>query len=133
MRLGAFHRQLLDWAEKPCVLTVCVASTSRLRFAGILRPYYSLASIRGWALVPPQHGGFDAVRLTQLTFEDARLRAVLGDGRERKLRYRDARGTIFELERDDAILTAPPRAVRDGRYLYVGGRRRPAPEPWMLQ
>ena len=73
---------------------------------GILRAYYSLASMHGWALVPPQqHGGFATMRMTQLWFDQATMRAVL---------------------------TAPPRSIRGGRYLYVGGRRRRVPEPWML-
>ena len=135
MRLGAFHRQLIAWSERPCILTVSVASiASALRLAGILRPYYSLHSIRGWALVPPQqHGGFEAMRLTQLTIDEATMRAVLDDGSSRRLRYSADGETVFTLERDEAFLTAPPRATGEGRYLYVGGRRRRAPEPWMMQ
>jgi hypothetical protein len=134
LRLGAFHRQLIAWSERPCVLTVSIPSVaSVLRLAGILRPYYSLTSVHGWALVPPQqHGGFSAMRLTQLTIEEATMRAVIGHGSSRRLRY-CAGETVFTLEADEAALTAPPRATRDGRYLYVGGRRRPAPEPWMMQ
>jgi hypothetical protein len=134
LRLGAFHRQLILWSERPCILTVSVASVgSVLRLAGILRPYYSLNSVHGWALVPPQqHGGFSAMRLTQLAIEEATMRAVIGDGSARRLRY-SAGETVFTLEADEATLTGPPRVTRDGRYLYVGGRRRPAPEPWMMQ
>jgi hypothetical protein len=135
LRLGHFHRSLLEWAEKPCLLTVAVAATgSGLTFAGVLRAYYSLQSLHGWALVPPQqHGGFAAIRLTQLHIEDSILREVVDDG-PRRLRYSSGRDTVFELTRDEAVLTAPPRATRDGgRYLYVGGRRRPVPEDWMLQ
>ena len=92
---------------------------------GILRAYYSLASMHGWALVPPQqHGGFATMRMTQLWFDQATMRAVLVDGQARRLRY--------VLRADDALLTAPPRSIRGGRYLYVGGRRRRVPEPWML-
>lgn len=135
MRVGSFLRQLFEWAEKPCVLTIRVASTaSEVRVAGILRPYYSVSSLHGWALVPPQqHGGFAAVKLTQLSFADATHREVLLDGRGRRLRFACDDHVVFELERDDAILTAPPRSVRSGRYLYVGGRRRRIAEPWMLQ
>ncbi|MBV9409654.1 MAG: hypothetical protein JO164_12575, partial [Candidatus Eremiobacteraeota bacterium] len=40
---------------------------SVIRLAGILRSYYSLNSLHGWALVPPQqHGGFAAIRMTEL-------------------------------------------------------------------
>ncbi len=119
-------------AEKPCVLTVCIASTgSSVRIAGILRSYYSLSSLHGWALVPPeQHGGFAATRLTQLDIAGATQREVLLG---RRLRFSNGGETVFELERDDALFTAPPRAIGSGRYLYVGGRRRPAPEAWMLQ
>ena len=135
MRLGVFHRQLLAWAERPCVLTVAVSETAgAIRVAGILRPYYSLQSLRGWALVPPQqHGGFETMRLTALPFDEAALRAVIGDGENRRLRYSLDGRTVFTLERDHVTLTAPPRATRRGRYLYVGGRRRRTPEPWMLQ
>ena len=125
----------MEWSEKACVLTVTVASVgSELRFSGILRAYYSLASIHGWALVPPQqHGGFEAIRLTQLSIEEATIRHVLDDGPGRRLRYSAGGDAVFELQRDDAIFTAPPRSIREGRYLYVGGRRRPAPEEWMLR
>jgi len=135
LRLGAFQRILSEWAEKPCLLTVAVGSSgSELRLAGILRPYFSLSSVHGWALVPPQqHGGFAAVRLTELRIENALHREVVLDPGGARLRYRAAGGITFTLERDEARLTAPPRATRRGRYLYVGGRRRPAPEPWMLQ
>ena len=134
MRLGLFHRSLIEWAEKPCLLTVSVpAAGSELHFAGILRAYYSLHSMAGWALVPPQqHGGFAAIRLTQLNLDDATLRDVL-DAAPRRLRYALGSNTMFELARDDAMLTGPPRVIREGRYLYVGGRRRPVPEDWMLQ
>jgi hypothetical protein len=135
LRLGAFQRILSEWAEKPCLLTLAVgASGSELRLAGILRPYFSHSSVHGWALVPPQqHGGFAAVRLTELRIEKALHREVVLDAGGPRLRYGAAGGITFTLERDEARLTAPPRATRSGRYLYVGGRRRPAPEPWMLQ
>ncbi len=135
MRLGIFHRLLLEWAEKPCVLTVRIACVgSEVRVAGILRSYFSLSSLQGWALVPPQqHGGFASVQLTQLHLEDSTLREVMLDGRGRRLRFSGGGETVFELERDDAVFTAPPRSIGTGRYLYVGGRRRPAPEAWMLQ
>ena len=135
MRLGAFQRILTEWAEKPCVLTVSVGSEgSELRLAGILRPYFSLSSVHGWALVPPQqHGGFSAVRLTELRIENALQREVVLDAGGARLRYGLPGGIRLTLERDEARLTAPPRAIRTGRYLYVGGRRRPAPEPWMLR
>ncbi len=125
----------MAWAEKPCLLTVSVASVgSELRFAGVLRAYYSLYSIHGWALVPPQqHGGFAAVQLTQLHLEEATQREVLLDGNGHRLRFSAGGETVFELERDDALFTAPPRSIGTGRYLYVGGRRRPAPEAWMLR
>lgn len=134
MRLGRFHAQLVEWAEKPCVLTVSFPPTSgEIRFAGILRPYYSLYSIRGWALVPPQqHGGFESVRLTQLNIEAMSSRLVLGSGAERRLRFSAGGEQIFQLERDHVAFTAPPRAIGRGRYLYIGGRRKPVPEPWML-
>ncbi len=134
MRLGVFHQQLVEWAEKPCVLTVAIAaSASEIRFTGILRPYYSLHSIRGWALVPPQqHGGFASLRLTQLNFDDMTSRRVVGAGGQRRLRFSADRERIFVLERDPALFTAPPRATGRGRYLYTGGRRRPDPERWML-
>jgi hypothetical protein len=133
--VGSFLRQLFEWAEKPCVLTIRVASTaSEVRVTGVLRPYYSVSSLHGWALVPPQqHGGFAAMKLTQLHLADATLREVVMDGRGRRLRFSSRNDVVFELERDDAILTAPPRTVRDGRYLYVGGRRKRVAEPWMLQ
>ena len=135
MRLGAFQRILSEWAEKPCVLTITVGSgASELRLAGILRPYFSLSSVHGWALVPPQqHGGFSAVRLTELRIESALQREVLLDAGGPRLRYGLPGGITITLERDEARLTGPPRATRSGRYLYVGGRRRPAPEPWMLR
>lgn len=132
--MGGFLRQLYEWAEQPCVLTIRVASTaSEVRVAGILRPYFSVSSLHGWALVPPQqHGGFAAVKLTQLHLADATHREVLLDGRARRLRFGSGDEVIFELEHDDAVLTAPPRTVRNGRYLYVGGRRKRVAEPWML-
>jgi hypothetical protein len=135
LRLGVFHRALLEWAEKPCVLTVRIASVgSEVRVAGILRSYFSLSSLQGWALVPPQqHGGFASVQLTQLHLEEATLRDVLLDGRGRRLRFSAGGDTVFELERDDAFFTAPPRSIGSGRYLYVNGRRRRGPEAWMLQ
>lgn len=116
------------------MLTVSVPSVgSELRFTGILRPYYSMHSIHGWALVPPQqHGGFATMRLTQLNLGDADDREVLGEGAKRRLRFSVRRDAVFELERDDALLTGPPRITKPGRYLYVGGRRRPVPEHWML-
>jgi hypothetical protein len=134
MRLGVFHQQLVDWAEKPCVLTVAIATSgSEIRFTGILRPYYSLQSIRGWALVPPQqHGGFTSLQLTQLNFDDMTSRQVIGAGGQRRLRFSADRERVFVLERDSAFLTAPPRVTGSGRYLYTGGRRRPDPERWML-
>jgi hypothetical protein len=135
LRLGVFHRLLLEWAEKPCVLTVRIASVgSEVRIAGVLRSYFSLSSLQGWALVPPQqHGGFASVQLTQLHLEDATQRELLLDAGGHRLRFSAGGETVFELERDDAPFTAPPRAIGRGRYLYVGGRRRPAPEAWMLQ
>jgi hypothetical protein len=116
-------------------LTVGIASVgSEVRIAGVLRSYFSLSSLQGWALVPPQqHGGFAAVQLTQLHLEDATLRDVILDGKGRRLRFSAGGETVFELERDDALFTGPPRSIGTGRYLYVGGRRRPAPEAWMLQ
>jgi hypothetical protein len=135
LRLGVFHRQLLELAEKPCVLTITIVSTgSQIRISGVLRPYYSLSSLHGWALVPPrQHGGFAAMRLTQLNLAEATQRDVVLSGSGRRLRFTAGRETVFELERDTALLSAPPRTTRSGRYLYVGGRRRTVPEPWMLQ
>jgi hypothetical protein len=135
LRLGVFHRSLLEWAEKPCVLTLRIASVgSEVRIAGVLRAYFSLASLQGWALVPPQqHGGFAAVQLTQLHLEDMTLRDIVLDGNGHRLRFTDGGEAVFELERDDALFTAPPRAIGTGRYLYIGGRRRPVPEAWMLQ
>jgi hypothetical protein len=133
--VGSFLRTLFEWAEQPCVLTIRVAATaSEVRIAGILRPYYSVSSLHGWALVPPQqHGGFAAVKLTQLHIADATQREAVVDGRGRRLRFARGDEVVFELERDDAKLTPPPRTVRNGRYLYVGGRRRRLAEPWMLQ
>jgi hypothetical protein len=55
------------------------------------------------------------------------------DAQATRLRFSAGREPVFELERDEAILTAPPRVTRNGRYLYIGGRRRPVPETWMLQ
>ena len=135
MRLGVFHRLLLEWAEKPCVLTLRIASVGgEVRIAGVLRSYFSLSSLQGWALVPPQqHGGFAAVQLTQLHLEDMTLRDVVLDGSGHRLRFSAGGETVFELERDDALFTGPPRRIGSGRYLYVGGRRRPSPEAWMLQ
>jgi len=136
LRLGVFSRLLSEWAEKPCVLTVAVGSTgSVVCIAGILRSYYSLSSLHGWALVPPQqHGGFATVRLTQLDLADATQRDVVLEPRGPRLCYARGDEMRFELERDhDARFTAPPRVTRNGRYLYVGGRRRPVPEAWMLQ
>ena len=135
MRLGVFHRLLFQWAEKPCVLTVRIASVgSEVRIAGVLRSYFSLSSLQGWALVPPQqHGGFLAVQLTELHLEEMTLRDVVLDGDGHRLRFSNGGETVFELERDDALFTAPPRTTGTGRYLYVGGRRRPGPEAWMLQ
>jgi hypothetical protein len=134
LRVGVFLRQLYEWAERPCVLTVRVASSaSEIRVAGILRPYFSVTSLHGWALVPPQqHGGFTSLKLTELPIAEAEQREVLLDGRGRTLRFTGAE-MVFELERDDAILTAPPRVIRNKRYLYVGGRRRRTAEPWMLR
>ncbi len=135
MRLGVFHRQLLQLAEKPCVLTITIVSTgSQIRVCGVLRSYYSLSSLHGWVLCPPQqHGGFAAMRLMQLNIGEATQRDVVLDGNGHRLRYTAGGETVFELERDNAMLTAPPRTTRSGRYLYVGGRRRIAPEPWMLR
>lgn len=134
LRLGRFGEQLIAWAEKPCTLTIAIAGASELRVAGILRPYFSLRSMRGWALVPPQqHGGFETMRLTPLEFADATIRVVTGEGAQRRLRFALDRRAIFILERDQAPFTGPPRAVRETRYLYSGGRRRRIPEPWMLQ
>jgi hypothetical protein len=135
LRVGIFVRTLNEWSEKPCVLTVRVASTgAEVRITGILRSYFSVRSLHGWALVPPrQHGGFTAVKLTQLNIADAQQRDVVFDGHGRRLRFATSAGVDFELERDDAILTAPPRSVGSGRYLYVGGRRRRVAEPWMLR
>jgi hypothetical protein len=135
LRLGVFHRLLLEWAEKPCILTVAIPSAgSAIRIAGVLRSYYSLSSLHGWALVPPQqHGGFATVRLTQLHLAEATQRDVVIDAQATRLRFSAGREPVFELERDEAILTAPPRVTRNGRYLYIGGRRRPVPETWMLQ
>jgi len=136
LRLGVFVRLLSEWAEKPCVLTVTIPSVDgSIRIAGILRSYYSLSSLHGWALVPPkQHGGFATVRLTQLHIADATQRDVVLDGHGRRLRYSRGPEIVCELARDDdALFTAPPRVTRNGRYLYVGGRRRPVPEAWMLQ
>ncbi|HTW84871.1 MAG TPA: hypothetical protein VMD91_12430 [Candidatus Sulfotelmatobacter sp.] len=135
MRLGAFVEQLGAWAERPCVLTILVpAVDGRLAIAGILRPYFSLASIHGWALVPPQqHGGFAAIRLLELELERSSAREVIDDDDGRRLRYRRHDEMLCELTRDAAPFTAPPRRTRRGRYLYVGGRRRPVPEPWMLE
>ena len=135
MRLGVFHRQLIAWSERPCVLTISVTSiASTLRLTGILRAYYSLHSLRGWALIPPQqHGGFEAQRLTELSIDAAATRIVTGEGDGLRLRYSVDGETVFTLERDPTFLTPPPRTTREGRYMYVGGRRRPVPEDWMLQ
>lgn len=135
MRVGIFLRTLYEWSEKPCVLTVRVASTgSEVRVTGILRSYFSLSSLHGWALVPPQqHGGFATVKLTQLGIADAVQRDVILDAGVHRLRFSPGAEVVFELERDDAILTAPPRCVGAGRYLYIGGRRRRVAEPWMLR
>jgi len=134
VRLGVFHQQLVDWAEKPCILTVTVGSGSQLRMTGILRAYYSLQSFRGWTLVPPtQHGGFATAQLTQLNIEDMTWRHVVGEGSERRLRFSTGIEPVFELTRDPAFFTGPPRSVGTGRYLYIGGRRRPRPEPWMIR
>ena len=135
LRLGVFHRQLIAWSERPCALTVSITSiASTLRFTGILRAYYSLNSLRGWALVPPQqHGGFESIRLTDLSIDAATSRVVTGEGEGLRLRYSTDGEIVFTLERDPTFLTAPPRTTREGRYLYVGGRRRPVPEDWMLQ
>ena len=133
--MGIFLRTLNEWSEKPCVLTVRVASTgAEVRITGILRSYFSVRSLHGWALVPPrQHGGFTALKLTQLNIADAEQRDVVLDGHGRRLRFGSAAGIVFELVRDEAIFTAPPRSVGSGRYLYVGGRRRRSAEPWMLR
>jgi hypothetical protein len=135
LRVGVFLRQLDEWAERPCVLTIRIAAVgSEVRIAGILRPYFSVQSLHGWALVPPQqHGGFATVKLTELPIAEAALREVVLDGHRRRLRFTATGELVFELERDDAILTPPPRVVRNHRYLYIGGRRRRIPEPWMLQ
>ena len=135
MRQGTILRTLTEWAEKPCVLTIAIdGAASTLRVAGILRAYFSLTSLHGWALVPPQqHGGFTSTKLTLLNLEEATHRELLeGDG-SRRIRFARGDDAVLELQRDDAIFTAPPRQVREGRYMYVGGRRRPVPEPWMLR
>ena len=107
---------------------------SEVRIAGVLRAYFSLASLQGWALIPPQqHGGFATLQLTELHLENMTARDVVLDGNGRRLRFSDGGEAVFELERDDAMFTGPPRAIGTGRYLYVGGRRRPAPEAWMLR
>ena len=134
--MGIFLRQLYEWAEKACVLTVRVTATGgEIQVTGILRSYYSLASLHGWALVPPQqHGGWTAQRLTELdAIADATHREVVLTGHGRLLRFSRGSGLVFELKRDDVGLTPPPRVVRHGRYLYVGGRRRRSAESWMLQ
>ncbi len=117
------------------MLTVRIASVgSEVRIAGVLRAYFSLASLQGWALVPPQqHGGFLAVQLTELHLEDMTVRDIVLHGNGHRLRFSDGGEAVFELERDDALFTAPPRSIGTGRYLYVGGRRRPSPEAWMLR
>ena len=132
MRLGVFHDVLLSWAERPCVLPVTIGATgSELRFSGILRSYFSQTSLSGWALIPPQqHGGFQSVRLTALNLDRHDDRRVIEHASGARLRY-VSREAVFELERDPAMLTAPPRAPTTQRYHYVGGRRRPDPEPWM--
>lgn len=133
--MGLFLRQLYEWAERPCVLTVRVAATGgEVRMSGILRAYFSVQSLHGWTLVPPQqHGGFATAKLTELPIAEASQREVVLDGYGRKLRFTETGEIVFELERDEAILTPPPRIVRNARYLYVGGRRRRTAEPWMLQ
>jgi hypothetical protein len=135
LRLGVFVQVLGTWAEWPCVLTIRIPATgSELAVGGILRAYYSLTSVRGWALVPPeQHGGFGAARMTELELEHATEREVIEDAGGRRLRYRRDDDAVFELMRDASLFTGPPRHTRTGRYLYVGGRRRRAPEPWMLE
>jgi hypothetical protein len=135
LRIGVFHRELLGLAEKPCILTITIVSTgSQIRVSGVLRAYYSLSSLHGWALVPPQqHGGFASLRLMELNIAAATQRDVVFDGHGRRLRYCSGSETVFELERDNVLFTAPPRTTRSGRYLYVGGRRRQSPEPWMLR
>ncbi len=135
MRQGTLLRTLTEWAEKPCVLTISIAgAASTLRIAGILRAYFSLASLHGWALVPPQqHGGFSAARLTLLNLEETTQREVIAGEGPHRIRFARGEDVVLTLERDDAIFTPPPRATREGRYLYVGGRRRTVPEPWMLQ
>lgn len=103
-----------------------------LTITGILRPFFSLTSIRDWALVPPvEHGGTQAFKVTPLHFETMRKRVVVLDDRtqEPTLRYWSHPELIFELAVIcDMQLTAEPRAVKDGRYLLEGGRRRR--EPW---
>ncbi|HEX3465011.1 MAG TPA: hypothetical protein VHS78_13270 [Candidatus Elarobacter sp.] len=119
------------------MLTVRVgASGSEVRIGGILRAYFSLHSLHGWALVPPrQHGGFATARLTELPIAEATEREVVLGGFGRVLRFTENGELVFELEREreHPILTPPPRVVRNQRYLYVGGRRRRAAEPWMLR
>jgi len=127
LRLGVFARVLSAWAEKPCLLTVSVASVaSELRFAGILRPYHSLTSLRGWALVPPaQHGGFKTLRPTELALDAAVLRQVLSDGGRQRLRYALDDERLFLLERDDGFLT-PPRERGPAGTQRPARRLRPA-------
>lgn len=133
MRLGRFLEYLQEWSEKACVLTVHVPTAGEpLRLGGVLRSYYSLNSIRGWVLVPPvQHGGFETIRMTHLTFDEAQARECIDGPHGPVLRYSADGRTVFELERDATAFTAPPRAVKTTRYLYPGGRRRRRPERWM--
>lgn len=109
------------------------AAAEPLRRVGILRAYHSFSSLCGWVLVPPvQHGGFGAMTLTELFFENAAYRERIEDGGAVTLRFSPDGSTVVELERDHALLSGPPRVTRDGRYLYPGGRRRTRAERWML-
>lgn len=110
------------------MLTVDIPwSATTVATFGILRPYYSLWSLRGWALVPPAQHGSTAVAPTELHFDTMRARTVqAGDEEFVRLVYRNAEDSLrFTLQWSPASsgLSAAPRRVRAERYLYAGARR----------
>jgi hypothetical protein len=119
------------------MLTVRIAATGgEIRLTGVLRSYYSMASLHGWALVPPQqHGGWAAQRLTALdAIADAMQREVVLTGRGRMLRrdrfrararrHRVHAAAAHRARRAVSVRRRPPAAQRGAVDAAVGADRR---------
>lgn len=134
MRHGSFQQLLVDWTECVCALTMLAAwGHGPLVVTGILRPHFSVRSLRGWALVPPlEFGGTENFRTTPLQLERMEVRKVVRDdlSGDIRLRFSNKPDVSFELTLLPESMAAAPREVRAGRYLTEGGRRRP--DPWTV-